>query len=205
MDWVIMLNRVKEARLQQGNVKLVNHGVVPDLLSGNAGKSSVTPRVVLVANRERTRAVAESQDWGKMMGNSAPADKPMALSPFSPTGRRTAIGSVVLARWTKRRSSLSHLGAKLSRWARSIKKYGCTGSESQDVSLDPYLHPPGHDNKHASPVPSTSKDSKTNKSSLSEWIGKEAAASGTPETSVSRPLRMDRSPSDASEDIRVLS
>jgi PH domain len=47
-DWVITLNRVKEARMQQGNVKLVSSNQPPDLLDEH-----YTPRVVVVAKAAR--------------------------------------------------------------------------------------------------------------------------------------------------------
>jgi hypothetical protein len=83
--------------------------------------------------------------------------------------RLSSLGTVVAARWTKHHSSLQRIGTKLSKWARSVKKYSCTGMDSTTntayqqqqqqqqhpsydgtnnaVHLDKYLHPPGHDDK----------------------------------------------------------
>jgi hypothetical protein len=137
---VITLNRVKEARLNQGNTTLVH-----DLLEPDA--EALAPRVVVVANRQRTRAVDETQEWENMI--NAEEEKLAVEATFDPheQKRLSALGNVVLARWTKRRSSLSRLGAKLARWARSLKKYRCSEVETDSVQLDRHVHPPGHDDK----------------------------------------------------------
>ena len=138
-DWVIMLNRVKEARLEQGNVKLVgaptHHHNRMDLLdSGNS-----TPRVIVLANRQRTKAVDEAEQWDQLIRED-PTD-PTYIS----QKRRSAVTTAVVARWTKRHSSLQRLGTKLSRWARSLKKYSCADIEREKIFLDRHVHPPGHD------------------------------------------------------------
>ncbi len=143
-DWVITLNRVKEARLQQGNVKLLDpaHGPV-DLLDAN--EDLTTPRVVVVANRGRTRAVAETQDWGVLIPPSEDNTSSSA-TPSYLEKRRTALETVVLGRWSKRKTTLSRIKAKLARWARSVRNLGCTQADSA-VQLDHHVHPPGHDYK----------------------------------------------------------
>lgn len=137
-DWVITLNRVKEARMREGNVKLaLPSDQPPDLLDNH----NFTPRVVVVANRQRTRAIDDDdiQSWenGAAWGNNPANDVPPFMAPSS-SGR--------LARWQKPRNSLSRLASKLARWARSIRKFGCVDAEN-DVVLDHHLHPPGHDDK----------------------------------------------------------
>jgi hypothetical protein len=135
-DWVITLNRIKEARLQQGNVKLLNRTI--DLLDSNV--DDLTPRVVVVANRERTRAVDEMGRWDQMYQTPAnPADADQK--------RLSTLGNVVVARWTKRNTSFQRLGAKIAQWARSVKKYGCQDVDNDKVCLDRHVHPPGHDDK----------------------------------------------------------
>jgi len=135
-DWVITLNRVKEARMREGNVKLaLPSDQPPDLLDHN-----YTPRIVVVANRQRTRAIDDDdiQSWehGAAWGNNPANDGRNYLAPS--VGR--------LARWQKPRNSLSRLASKLAKWARSIRKYGCADAENH-VVLDHHLHPPGHDDK----------------------------------------------------------
>lgn len=126
-DWVITLNRVKEARMLEGNVKLAKPTHQPlDLLD------DYTPKVVVVANRERTRAIDDDdlQSWES------------GAKPSSAVAR--------LARWQKPRTSLSRLAMKLATWARSIRNMGCIEAENQ-VVLDRHLHPPGHDDLPSPP------------------------------------------------------
>ncbi|GKY92344.1 hypothetical protein MPSEU_000205300 [Mayamaea pseudoterrestris] len=144
-DWVITLNRVKEARLQQGNVKLVTPSPSPlDLLDPHANRD-MTPRVVVVSNRERTRAVDEDDQWDEMMNLNG--GEPATVGNLDPSKRRSALQTAVLARWSKRNSSISRLAAKLARWARSLQKYSCQGNAADDVQLDRHVHPPGHDDE----------------------------------------------------------
>ena len=152
-DWVITLNRVKEARLQQGNVKLVDISQPVDLLDGDS--RDITPRVVVVANRQRTRAVDETVEFERLMvkGDDDPATEK----------RRSTIGTAVLARWSKRKSSLQRLKNKLAKWARSVRL--CAAADT-DVQLDRHVHPPGHDDDD--------NNSRRAKTSDDAWIRKEA-------------------------------
>lgn len=143
-DWVITLNRVKEARMHEGNVKLaIPSHQPPDLLDHD-----YTPRVVVVANRERTRAVddvEEIQSWE----HHAEWNQNKNNNPANNNGRNNnylATSSGRLARWQKPRHTFSRLATKLAKWARSIRKYGCADAENH-VVLDHHLHPPGHDDK----------------------------------------------------------
>lgn len=159
-DWVITLNRVKEARLQQGNVKLANlhssrfrRNNPPDLLDRNV--STYTPGVVAVANRQRTRAMdeatIENMEELHKADPSHPQYNPAAAAPFAYDQGEDDLGGslsdIVLARWQKRKSSMSRLASKLARWAKSLNKYKCNdmGHHDDDVRLDRHLHPPGHD------------------------------------------------------------
>ena len=156
-DWVITLNRIKEARLQQGNVKLVNHHKhllfrsPPDLLDRNV--STYTQGVVAVANRQRTRAVDESvmDNIEEMMlkGQAEPGDAEVDSAGYYEAPDSESLSQVVLARWQKRKSSMSKVASKVSRWARSLKKYNCA-DEDTGVRLDRHVHPPGHDNPKVS-------------------------------------------------------
>ena len=152
-DWVITLNRIKEARMHQGNVKLVGYHqqqqqqqqqpTPVDLL--DQPENIVAPRVVVVSNRQRTRAVAETQDFDQLYrenGTTMVANDMEGLGAAS--GKRlSTIGTVVLARWNKRRSSLSRLRSKFTKWARSLRNLSCASESS--VGLDNHVHPPGHD------------------------------------------------------------
>jgi hypothetical protein len=139
-DWVITLNRVKEARLQQGNVKLLNRTV--DFFHDS--EENVTPRVVVVANRQRTRAVDEDGQWNQLYQTPDDPENPLYLE----QKRLSAIGTAAVARWSKRRSILQRLGSKLARWAKSVKKYGCQDVDTDDIALDRHVHPPGHDDQN---------------------------------------------------------
>jgi hypothetical protein len=134
-DWVIMLNRVKEARMQEGNVKIVNDP--PDLLD-----DKFTPRVVVVANRQRTHVVEDEDlaSW-EAGGHGNSQIDPVVSGNGAMVHKH---GSNRLARWQKPKNSLSKLANKVLKWARSLRKLGCTDAENQ-VVLDHHLHPPGHD------------------------------------------------------------
>lgn len=157
-DWVITLNRIKEAKLQQGNVKLANHQnkhilfrTPPDLLDRNV--SNYTQGVVAVANRQRTRAVDESvmDNIEEMIlkGQSEQGDAEVVGAGYYETPDSDSLSQVVLARWQKRKSSMSKIASKVSRWARSLKKYNCA-DEDTGAHLDSRVHPPGHDNPKVS-------------------------------------------------------
>lgn len=135
-DWVITLNRVKEARMMEGNVKLVKPNEMnqpPDLLD------SFTPRVVVVANRQRTHAVEDDDiaSWEAGLDQNSANPNQYSVGPST---------SARLARWQKPKTSMKLIAQKIVAWARSIRKHGCHDAENH-VVLDHHLHPPGHDDK----------------------------------------------------------
>ena len=142
-DWVITLNRVKEARMQEGNVKLFTPSPAqpPDLLDDN-----FTPKIVVVANRHRTRAVDDDDmhSWETQIWTPNPADVTTATTTTTTNQYVAPTTSIRLARWQKPKTSLSRLAYKVLRWARSLRKMSCANVE-QHVTLDPNVHPPGHD------------------------------------------------------------
>ena len=127
--------------MHEGNVKLLmpNEMNQPvDLLD-----QSFTPRVVVVANRQRTHAVEDDDiaSWeaiGGMGENANPAN-------YNPAGTGP-LTSARLARWQKPKTSIRRFASKVLAWARSIRKHGCQDAENH-VVLDHHLHPPGHDDK----------------------------------------------------------
>lgn len=182
-DWVIQLNRVKEARLEQGNVKLIAPTLKqpPDLLNGNVCK--YTP-VVAVANRQRTRAVDDinMETWEVVLRENQIAEENTI---DYPTDASTAsISQVVLAQWQKRRTNVSRLASKLARWARSLKNLKCTNIDNI-VSLDQHVHPPGHDDKHSTKPTTKIESSSQNMQGLNNWIGNDAKNSAKSGTSLS--------------------
>ena len=190
-DWVITLNRIKEARMNQGNVKLVGYQqqqqAPVDLL--DQPENLVAPRVVVVSNRLRTRAVAETQDFEQLYQENGTLSNDLEGSMGASSKRLSTIGTVVLARWNKRRSSLSRLRSKLTKWARSLRNMSCTSESS--VGLDNHVHPPGHDDAR--------------KQKHLGWIGKETTAASPDAAVTSQDKQPMRKMSSTSEEIRVLS
>lgn len=164
-DWVIMLNRVKEARMQEGNVKIVSQP--PDLLDDH----DYTPRVVVVANRQRTHAVEDEDLASWEAGGYGNHQVDPTVSGTGGVGGSTgkyAVGAAAsnrLARWQKPSNALSKWAGKVLAWARSLRNHGCTDAENQ-VVLDHHLHPPGHDD----PVKAGgNKTIQTNPSATDSW------------------------------------
>ena len=102
-----------------------------------------------MANRQRTRAVDESAmdniEEMMMKGKAEPGDTDLGDAFYRQTEDTDSLSQVVLARWQKRKTSMSRLASKLSRWAKSLNKYNCSDA-GNDVRLDRHVHPPGHDN-----------------------------------------------------------
>lgn len=126
-DWVITLNRVKEARMQEGNVKLLMPNIQNqppiDLLDD---QNFTTPRVVVVANRQRTHAV-EDDDFDSWDANGAMEER------FLDNMQESLRSS--MARWQKPKTSISNLTSKVLRWARSLKKLGCSADALNQVMV----------------------------------------------------------------------
>ena len=149
-DWVITLNRIKEARLQVGGVKLVApdfHHQAPDLLSKDEA-TKIAPRVILSANRQRTRAVdgVNVNSWESLLRQ----ENKQNTERQADVQLHHALQSEILARWQKRRSMLYSFSRAAVRWARSIRQNSCSSSSPDQVVLDTHLHPPGHDDARSS-------------------------------------------------------
>jgi hypothetical protein len=144
-DWVITLNRVKEAGLHLGGVHLVH----------SLDNDDAAPRVVLTANRERTKAVdgEDIHSWEDIIAAEKAAKNQQEVDTAIQSANRLSGGSkrlqqAVAARWQKRQTSLQRLAFRLLHWAKSVRviqKSGCIHVEDQ-VVLDSQIHPPGHDN-----------------------------------------------------------
>ena len=137
--------------MQEGNVKLVmpkgsSINQPQDLLNRHH-KHNYTPRVVVVSNRQRTRAMDEEgmmDSWEQGGGwdesvQPAKSFKNYDVAPPSSSNNR-------LANWQKPRNSINRMAGKLVRWARSLRKLSCADAQHQ-VVLDHHVHPPGHDYK----------------------------------------------------------
>ena len=149
-DWVITLNRVKEARMHLGRMQLVKPAY-----SGE--QDDVPARVVLEANRKRTRAVDDENitSWEDMVvAENAAVQQHGLEQELSAAAHATRLGTAskriqeaAAARWQKRQSSVQLLASRLLVWAKSVKvarKMKCTDVEDQVVVLDGQIHPPGH-------------------------------------------------------------
>lgn len=177
-DWVITLNRIKEARLMQGNVKLVN-SQPPDLLD------SIAPRVVVVAGRQRTHAVDDDDilNWEGSSWNDNPANEDTSFMHDSSS-----------AKWQKSTRKLTKIASKVLRWARSLRNLGCADAHNQ-VILDHHVHPPGHDDYRRKGT----SNSKKSRGGSGKKLGDDSDSS----RNGGRPLSISRSMS--LEDARVLS
>jgi len=131
-DWVITLNRVKEARMQEGNVKLFmpndfqknqNHPPI-DLLDD---QNFTTPRVVVIANRQRTHAI-EDDDFNSWEAIGAMDNDEITSQNIPGT-------TASIARWQKPKSSIARFASKVLRWARSIRKYRCSADAENQVMV----------------------------------------------------------------------
>lgn len=137
-DWVITLNRVKEARMQEGNVKLL---MPKDFQKNHNGQNQppidllddqnfTTPRVVVVANRQRTHAVEDDElhSW-----EAVGADENNLFK--GTTSQKITGASASIARWQKPKTSISNLASKMLRWARSIRQYHCSADAENQVMV----------------------------------------------------------------------
>jgi hypothetical protein len=144
-DWVITLNRIKEARMHIGRVQLVH----------SLDDNDAAPRVVPDSNRQRTKAVdgEDIHSWEDIIAAENAAKNQEAMDSTLAHANRLSGGSkrlqeAVAARWQKRQTSIQRLASRLLYWARSVKlfeKSGCIDVKDQ-VVLDSQIHPPGHDN-----------------------------------------------------------
>jgi hypothetical protein len=162
IDWVITLNRVHEARMNLGGVKLVTPRFSKspqDFLKGTVRKDSgvVAPRVVLDANRPRTRAVDDEQTWLEMVETQVTTTNPNQQQQQQAYDTLTMPLHHNLAAWHKPRHTYYRFKHRVLKWARSIRKTvnSCTNPADQ-VILDSHLHPPGHDD-----MPSSNKEPET--------------------------------------------
>lgn len=152
-DWVITLNRVKEARMHLGRMQLVRPAHPSE-------QEDVAARVVLEANRQRTKAVdgENIHSWEDIVAAENAAvkqqemDQALAVHATRLGTASKRIQEAAVARWQKRQTSMQRLASRLIVWARSVKirkRSNCTHVEDQ-VVLDHHVHPPGHD--HSSSV-----------------------------------------------------
>jgi hypothetical protein len=109
-DWVINLNRVREARNQIGRMKLVN-GHEEEKYAG---------RVVVRANRRRLHRLNSDEDFLELGNSPSTTQQSWMIDPS-------------LSRWEKRRTGLERIRYRLIVWARRIRRFGCFSHEDHVV------------------------------------------------------------------------
>jgi hypothetical protein len=155
-DWVINLNRVREARIQLGRMKLVevvpsseDHLRGPDTNSFRKESGDYVSRVVVKANRSRTHGARDESELLEIYGGGDPAyeenqrppneaqpQTPMVLvrARSQPNFSNIAPVGDLLARWDKKRNRIAVMRTKLIRWARQVKIVKCVGDERDVVA-----------------------------------------------------------------------
>jgi len=122
IDWVITLNRVKEARLQVGRVKLVTPKYTQDSVD-----DSGAARVVLQANRPRTHHLQDAEQWQEITATATGNTANSTISSPARQSSRIAYDSLTItaresmAVWEKAHG-LQRIKYKVLQWARSVKK-----------------------------------------------------------------------------------
>jgi hypothetical protein len=159
-DWVIILNRAREARMNVGNIQFVKtksrDGVDGPLMSaGSANRDQsdsdeyAQPCIVISALRPRTRAVRDFE--GEMDVQNHPPDlltsntaqEEEQIEVLNWTDRPSqkyqagAGDSESMAKWQKRHSVMHTLSLRFLRWARSITQHADTCRRERDVVVVP--------------------------------------------------------------------
>ena len=137
-DWVINLNRQREARMQMGNIQLVTSPL------DDPHRSQAGPHIVISALRPRTHGsdlppdlltchTDEAQEQIEVMGNWDHLQEGVAGSTLrgqlpssprkSPVNVTTNDGTTpTMAKWQKKHSAMHQLSLRFLKWARSITK-----------------------------------------------------------------------------------
>jgi len=132
LDWVISMNRVREARMEIGGLKLVE----PVEEDSEALVDDYAPRVVMVATRNRAKGLRREDFDSPVDGISSSAVIGTTFTEaLSPSGTGSMISSSAslrlrrrkgaLVRWEKRRSNFQNLTRRLSRWAKRLTMLRC--------------------------------------------------------------------------------
>jgi len=127
-DWVINLNRVREARIQIGRMKLVSAN---DEEKGGS-------RVVVRANRGRTHRFNNDDEF---------LEFDQSLSSY----RNSWMANPSLSRWEKRGTGLQRMRHRLMLWARKIRRMGCFSHENEVVQQYPSEGPTRNNEPHYYP------------------------------------------------------
>jgi hypothetical protein len=138
-DWVITLNRAREARMNVGNIQLHTPTLLDDPHRSQAGSDEYAPCIVISALRPRTHGsdlppdlltchTEEEQQQIEVMGNwdhggtvASPAAAANAEVP-SPTKAMPSQEPPIMAKWQKKHTAMHTLSMRFLKWARSITK-----------------------------------------------------------------------------------
>lgn len=136
-DWVITLNRAREARMNVGNIQLVKPKL-DDPHRSQAGSDEYAPCIVISALRPRTHGsdlppdlltchTEEEQQQIEVMGNwdhfqTQSIDAAAKSSPKAPLAASSPVASQPMAKWQKKHSTMHQLSLRFLKWARSITK-----------------------------------------------------------------------------------
>lgn len=151
-DWVISLNRVKEARLQIGGLKLIEpmfHDRSSRVVDGTEGgaemegiidpeEDEVAPRIVMVAARRRTKGLGKD-DFSEMEksfdgqitnSDTKGTESQVTNNNTNNNGRHLiyagrAVQHNAVVRWKKNRNAIQNWTRRVSRWARRITMIRC--------------------------------------------------------------------------------
>lgn len=159
IDWVITLNRAREARMNVGNIQLATPKL-EDPHRSQAGSDDYAPCVVISALRPRTQAVnfdgnsdlppdlltsmeEEHQQIEVNLGNWDLPPLQTQHQQHQQSVTRTDASSpppmndpIAMAKWQKRHSAMHQLSLRFLKWARSITKADSCKRE-QDVIVVP--------------------------------------------------------------------
>lgn len=155
-DWVINLNRVREARMQVGGIKLVDTQFNHRRHSSQRKESGdeCVGRVVVKANRTRTSRLTDDEEWRTLYRlekeeerrlqeqlATAGVDEESLIagdhSVASTGGRHTAesimsanfVSLHALAKWEKKVTNFQQMRLRLIRWAHKIRMIRCVARE----------------------------------------------------------------------------
>ena len=146
-DWVITLNRAREARMNVGNIQLAapNTTNPDDPHRSQAGSDEFQSHIVISALRPRTHGsdlppdlltchTEEEQQQIEVMGNWDHLETTGKIpSPRkSPTPSETP-----MAKWQKKHSTMHQLSLRFLKWARSITKQADACRREKDVVVVP--------------------------------------------------------------------
>ncbi|KAL3823497.1 hypothetical protein ACHAXA_010819 [Cyclostephanos tholiformis] len=159
-DWVIILNRAREARMNVGNIQFVKiksrdgvDGPLVALNSKNRDQSDsdeyAQPCIVISALRPRTRAMRDFDEELDVQNKppdlltSSPPEEEEEIEVLNWADRptqeyRAGVGdSQSMAKWQKRHSVMHTLSMRFLRWARSITRHADMCRRESDVVVVP--------------------------------------------------------------------